>query len=73
VRVWSYARSEEEIRRDLYRELRGDEPGLVAYYNFDEDGAWAGDSSGSDSPCMLGQSPGPEPGDPTWSTMTPFP
>jgi hypothetical protein len=73
VRMWSYARSEEEIRHDLYRELRGDEPGLVAYYNFDEDGLWTPDSSPSASPCMLGASPGPDASDPTWSTMTPFP
>ncbi len=32
VRIWGVARTETEIRANMYRELAGDEPGLVAYY-----------------------------------------
>lgn len=33
-RVWNYVRTAEEIKRDMRVELVGDEPGLVAYFNF---------------------------------------
>ena len=36
VRVWSVARTGEQIRADMYRSLRRDEPGLVGLWNFDE-------------------------------------
>ena len=35
VRIWNIARTEAEIRADMNTELKGDEPGLVAYYKFD--------------------------------------
>ena len=35
VRVWSVARSAAEITANFQRELIGDEPGLVAYWNFE--------------------------------------
>ena len=35
IRVWSVARSAAEIAADFRRELNGDEPGLVAYWNFE--------------------------------------
>jgi len=34
VRVWNKARTEEELSEFMYKELKGDEEGLVAYYNF---------------------------------------
>ena len=34
IRIWSVARTESEIKMYMHRELKGDEPGLVAYYNF---------------------------------------
>jgi hypothetical protein len=34
VRVWNVARTEEELQNTMFRELQGDESGLVAYYNF---------------------------------------
>ncbi len=37
VRVWSIARTEADIRSDMVTQLNGDEPGLVAYWNFDEE------------------------------------
>jgi hypothetical protein len=37
-RFWSYARSENEIQMQRKILLQGNEPGLVAYYGFDEGG-----------------------------------
>jgi len=34
VRVWNVERSEVELSEYMYKELKGDEAGLVAYYNF---------------------------------------
>lgn len=34
VRVWNKARTEEELAEYMFKELKGDEEGLVAYYNF---------------------------------------
>ncbi len=36
LRVWNVFRSEAEIKRDMKVMLKGNEPGLVAYYKFDE-------------------------------------
>jgi hypothetical protein len=36
VRVWSLARTEAEIRRDMYRRLTGGEPLLRAYWRIDD-------------------------------------
>lgn len=33
IRFWNTIRTQEEIQSNLYTELKGDEPGLVAYYN----------------------------------------
>ena len=34
VRYWDHARSQDEILQAMYQELSGKEPGLAAYYNF---------------------------------------
>ena len=34
VRIWDYARTEEEIQADMSRSLTGEEQGLVGYWNF---------------------------------------
>lgn len=36
VRVWDRARTQEELKRDMYARLRGDEPNLVVYFPIDE-------------------------------------
>ncbi|MCT4617919.1 MAG: cadherin-like beta sandwich domain-containing protein [Marinisporobacter sp.] len=36
VRIWNIARTGQQIRDNMYKELAGDEGGLVAYYDFDE-------------------------------------
>ena len=37
VRVWNVARTEQQIRADMNKQLKGDEPGLVGYWKFDEE------------------------------------
>ena len=37
VRIWNIARTENEISSDMNKQLNGDEPGLVAYWKFDEE------------------------------------
>ncbi len=34
VRIWNHARSEAELQQHMYFPLQGNEPGLAAYYNF---------------------------------------
>jgi signal transduction histidine kinase/CheY-like chemotaxis protein/ligand-binding sensor domain-containing protein/protocatechuate 3,4-dioxygenase beta subunit len=36
VRVWSVARTEEQVRAQMLTTLRGNEPGLVGYWNFND-------------------------------------
>lgn len=36
VQLWDYARTEAEIRQDMYRSLQGNEPGLRAYWPLNE-------------------------------------
>jgi len=35
VRIWNIARTQEEIKTNMNKTLKGQEPGLVAYWNFD--------------------------------------
>ena len=37
VRIWNVARTEAEIRAGMNTKLKGDEPGLVGYWTFDEE------------------------------------
>ncbi len=37
VRIWNIARTGNEISSDMNKQLNGDEPGLVAYWKFDEE------------------------------------
>ncbi len=38
VRLWNYARLQEDVQRDMNKHLRGDENGLAGYWRFDEEG-----------------------------------
>ena len=72
VRVWSVARSREELSENRLRRLRGDEEGLVGYWTFDEDsGDVVLDQTGSFNG-TLGLSSGPERFDPVRVSDTPF-
>ncbi|MCY2959150.1 MAG: LamG domain-containing protein [Planctomycetota bacterium] len=67
VRIWNRARSVEEIQRDWYRQLLGTEPGLVAYWKFNEGaGQTVYDQSTAGNDGQLGATSLPEPSDPTW-------
>ena len=63
VRIWNKTRSQAEIQADMNRVLVGTEPGLLAYYRFDEGrGTTAADSTGHgyDGTLMNG---------PTWQAL----
>ncbi len=48
VRVWDYARTEQEIRADINEEIIGAQPGLVALWGMDDaNGTTVADSSGN--------------------------
>ncbi len=67
VRIWSYARSAGELRDAMHHPLSGREPGLVAYWTFDEGrGQTAADSSPSGLHGTLGRTPAQESRDPAW-------
>ncbi len=67
VRVWTLARTQTQIQADMSTPLRGNEPGLVAYWRFDEAaGQVAHDSTASRNDGRLGISPDPDPNDPLW-------
>ncbi|MCL5280335.1 MAG: hypothetical protein M1376_10560 [Planctomycetes bacterium] len=51
IRLWNVARSPEEIRAALNTPLTGKEPGLVAYWDFDDA---AKDKSGHGNDGVLG-------------------
>ena len=56
VRIWSIARSQVDIQKDMYRTLNGSESGLVGYWKFDEgEGDTVQDSSGKGNHGKLGQ------------------
>jgi signal transduction histidine kinase/DNA-binding response OmpR family regulator/sugar lactone lactonase YvrE len=48
VRVWRVARSEDQIRSDMFRRLMGDERGLVGLWNFDSGDARDSSPNGYD-------------------------
>lgn len=67
VRIWSYARSAQEIQDAMHHPLAGDEPGLVACWPLDEgEGQRAGDVSGGGLHGVLGRTPAQESRDPAW-------
>lgn len=54
LRLWNRARSQAEILATMHQRLRGDEPGLVGYYRFDEaSGGVAHDASTSQSDAVI--------------------
>ncbi|NEO89329.1 MAG: LamG domain-containing protein [Moorea sp. SIO3G5] len=55
VRIWDYARSEEQIQANKDRRLTGNEPGLVGYWHFE--GGTAQDYSGNGNDGTIHGSP----------------
>lgn len=69
VRIWNVARTEQELNDHMNFMLVGSEPGLVAYWRFDEGtGQIAHDLSGSGNHGTLGNNadPGGDALDPAW-------
>jgi cyanobactin cluster PatC/TenC/TruC protein len=57
VRIWKSARSKEEIKTDMSRRLKGNEPGLVGYWPLNEgEGAIAQDKTSSGNHGTIGGS-----------------
>jgi hypothetical protein len=74
IRIWESARSEEEIRASLGSALTGEEPGLIAYWDFEEQaGQTAADLSGHGNDGRLGDSGEPDSRDPLWVASAPPP
>ena len=74
VRIWSVARTEQEIRDNMYKELDnpGSEANLVAYYQFNEGVAsqTSDDLSQNNNTAVLGGTLAIEPSDPAWIVST---
>jgi len=68
VRFWNIARSQQQIEDNMDNELNGNEPGLVAYYDFsDGSGTTLTDQASSNA----GANDGTLFGTPTWTTTGP--
>ena len=67
VRLWEYTRTEEEIQSSMETGLLGTEPGLKAYWNFNEgDGPFVNDMTTNNTNGMLGSDGWPDIHDPEW-------
>ena len=63
IRVWNVARTADQLQEFMHKELKGDEPGLIAYYNFNNahDSIVPDESSGGNIGVMKNGN------DPCWS------
>ncbi len=67
LRVWNQPRSEEQLRELMHCPLLGTEPGLVAYWTFDDgDGQTLLDRTGRGNNGRLGNSTATDAEDPQW-------
>lgn len=65
VRIWTYARSQEQIKSTCLSKVDPNTPGLAGYWNFDElDGQTLRDSSPNENHGTLGPTSSPEQNDP---------
>ncbi|HET6201684.1 MAG TPA: LamG-like jellyroll fold domain-containing protein [Planctomycetota bacterium] len=70
VRLWNVARSQAEIQSSSYAVLTGSEPGLVAYWRFEEGGGqFAADTTPNGNVGVFGALPVPDPSDPAWAVV----
>lgn len=71
MRIWNIARTQSEIQETLNIRLRGDEPGLVAYWPLDEGrGQLVHDMTSNKNNGQLGNSLSLESSDPIWVLST---
>lgn len=67
IRIWSVARTPEDIRSTMFTQLSGTESGLIAYWPLNEGaGQVAHDMTSNGNDGQLGASPGPDLLDPEW-------
>ena len=67
VQIWNYAKTDAEVQQSFDMPLAGNEPGLVAYWSFNEGaGQMVKDVTGHDG--ILGSSSNPDSADPLWVT-----
>lgn len=67
VRIWKVALTQAQIQQNMYKELSGKEPGLVAYWDFDEGkGQVARDRTAGGHDGCLGNEAWKDASDPTW-------
>ncbi len=67
IRIWEVARTQDEIQENMHYPLSGDEPGLIAYWNFDEGaGQQILDLTGNGSNGYLGINLEMDENDPVW-------
>ena len=67
LRVWNTARPREAILSTIFTSLQGDEPGLVAYWPFDDgSGQFASDATDNGQHARLGSTDGVDDQDPVW-------
>ncbi|NQT34526.1 carboxypeptidase regulatory-like domain-containing protein [bacterium] len=67
VRIWNYARDEDDIRRTMSALLSGQEDGLIGYWRFDEgEGQTVEDLSETGNDARLGANNGEDAADPGW-------
>ncbi len=70
IRIWDISRTQADIKQTMHVRMRGTEPGLIAYWNFDEgSGQVAHDLAGIDNSAQLGSSPDPDDQDPDWDVF----
>jgi hypothetical protein len=72
IRLWNMARTPSEIAADRFSSLSGTEPGLVAYWPFDEGSGQFTVDVVSGTTCRFGTTVGVDADDAAWSTDTPF-
>ena len=74
VRIWDIARTQAEIQANMGGILVGNEPGLVAYWNFDEgQGQIVSDVTTNQNDGRLGSTPAADDSDPMWVPVIPEP
>jgi hypothetical protein len=67
VRIWDVARTQQQIADNMNQPLNGNEPGLIAYWPFDEgEGQIFNDLTIHGSFGHLGNNPDPDQNDPIW-------
>jgi|GEM_PF-466484 len=67
LRIWNIDRSAADITSSMFVHLSGSEPGLVAYYDFNEgSGQILNDASAHTNHGRLGKADGTDDSDPTW-------